>query len=80
MAMKPDTFYLLHVFVIGFGLDPVQATKDLEKCWTSWPRETFALNYSVRSVNVKETIVQGCDPFNINCSSFVITFEVRRLP
>ena len=29
--MKPDTFSLLYVFVIVFGLDPAQATIGLEK-------------------------------------------------
>ena len=29
--MKPDTFSFLYVFVIVFGLDPVQATIGLEK-------------------------------------------------
>ena len=37
------------------------------------------LRYSTRSVNIKQKIVQGCGPANINCSSFVIAFEVRRL-
>ena len=37
------------------------------------------VNYSTRSVNVKQKIVQGRGPSNINCSSFVINFEVRRL-
>ena len=41
--------------------------------------EKFPLNYSTRSINVKEKIVQGCGPFNINYSSFLVTFEVRRL-
>ena len=77
--MKPDTFSLLYVFVIIFGLDPPQATIGLEKCWSNRPIETFPLNYSTRSFNVKEKIVQGCGPSNINCSSFVIAFEVCRL-
>ena len=77
--MKPDTFSLLYVFVIVFGLDPAQATIGLEKCWSNSPIETFPLNYSTRSVNVKQKIVQGRGPSNINCSSFVITFEVHRL-
>ena len=79
--MKPDTFSLLYVFVIIFGLDPAQATIGLEECWSNWPIETFPLNYSTRSVNIKQKIVQvqGCGPSNINCSSFVITFEVCQL-
>ena len=77
--MKPDTFALLYVFVIIFGLDPAQATKGLEKCWSNWPIKTFPLIYSTRRVSVKQKIVQGRDLSNTNCSSFVITFEVRRL-
>ena len=53
--MKPDTFSLLYLFVIIFGFDPAQATIGLEKCWSNWPIiETFPLNYSARSVNVKQ--------------------------
>ena len=77
--MKPDTFSLLYVFVTVFGLDPAQATTGLEKCWSNWPIETFPLNYSTRSVNVKEKIVHGCGPSNINFSSFVITSDVCQL-
>ena len=33
MAIKPDTFALLYIFAIVFGLDPAQATIGLEKCW-----------------------------------------------
>ena len=69
---------LLYVFVIGFGLDPAQATTGLEKCWSNWPIKTVLLNYSTRSVNKEQKIVQECGPSNINCSSFAITFEVRR--
>ena len=77
--MKPDTFALLYVFDIVSSFDLAQATIGLEKSWSSWPIETFPLNYSTTSVNVKQKIVQGCEPSNINCSSFVITFEVRQL-
>ena len=79
MVMKPDTFSLLHVFVIVLAFTVHKPQMGLEKCWSNWPIETFPLNYSTRSVNEKEKIVQGCGPSNINCSSFVITFEVRRL-
>ena len=41
--MTPDTFPLLFVFVIVFGLDPAQATIGLEKCWSNWLIETFLL-------------------------------------
>ena len=35
--------------------------------------ETFQLNYSARSVNVKELkILHLCGSSNINCSSFVV--------
>ena len=34
-VMKPDTFSLLHVCVIDFGLDPAKATVGLQKCWSN---------------------------------------------
>ena len=58
-----------HFFVICFccfDLDAAQA-KMLEQLTNKY--------YSTRSVNVKEKIVQGCGPCNINCSSFAITLS-----
>ena len=76
--MKSDTFSSLDVFVIVFGLDPAQATLGLAKCWSNWPIENIPIKlYLTRSVNVKEKIVQGCAPTNINCSSFIITLSLK---
>ena len=76
--MKPDMIlcYMLLLLFLALTLHkPQRFGKMLEQL----TKETFPLNDSTRSVNVKEKIVHGCGPFNINISSFVITFEVRRL-
>ena len=79
MVMKPDTF-LCSKFLLSFlALNVHKPQKVWKNVGATVTNRNIPVKLFTRSVNVKEKIVQGCAPSNINCSSFVIAFEVRRL-
>ena len=43
--------------------------------WTNWAIEMFLLRYSTVVWTLKQSIVHGRDPSNVNCTTIVINFE-----
>ena len=68
--MKPSKL-VCFVFVNIFGFDRAQTTIDFEMCWSNWAIETFLLRYSAVVWTLKQRIVHGRGPSNINCSTIV---------
>jgi len=76
--MKPDKFLCSRFLLPFFGLEHAKPTIAFELCLNNRPIEMlpFRIIQSCGVIEKKEEIVHGRSMFNINCTSFVIAFEL----
>lgn len=68
-------FIICFCYCNFFDHDSMTVHKPKKKMLEQLTKLETKIKYPTRSVNVKEKIVRGSGPSNINSSSFVITFE-----
>ena len=56
---------------LALTLHKKKKTVEFRMCWSNWPIEAFLLRYSTMVWTLKQSIVQGNGPSNINSSTIV---------